>query len=111
MNNRTIPSSAPTTQTIEVPISVPTQPLVLRLTKPKEEDEAKPREDLHVTWEKGTIDNEHMNRLKSNCCCIYVPPREWDKPETWVRNEYETECCRGHTLPQPKEVEPSVIES
>uniref|UniRef100_A0A0K0E7H0 E3 ubiquitin-protein ligase PPP1R11 n=1 Tax=Strongyloides stercoralis TaxID=6248 RepID=A0A0K0E7H0_STRER len=69
------------------------EPLILRLKPiPVEKNE-----ELHVTWDESVIDNEHLGRQKSNCCCIYVPPREWDKPETRKRNEYETEFCRGHT--------------
>jgi len=81
------------------------------------------------------VDNEHMGRLRSNCCCVYVPPREWDadtssdeEDDTWVtvargllylvcycrccgrrkskRAKGETEHCRGHT-PADKTKEPS----
>ncbi|VDK61900.1 unnamed protein product [Cylicostephanus goldi] len=47
------------------------------------------------------MDNEHLGRLKSNCCCIYTRPRVWDDPSTWEQDEAETEHCRGHTLPPP----------
>uniref|UniRef100_A0A0N4ZX12 E3 ubiquitin-protein ligase PPP1R11 n=1 Tax=Parastrongyloides trichosuri TaxID=131310 RepID=A0A0N4ZX12_PARTI len=76
------------------------EPLILRL-KPLETE--KKEEELHVSWDESVIDNEHLGRKKSNCCCIFVPPREWDKPETHKRNEHETEHCRGHTEPQPPE--------
>jgi len=36
-----------------------------------------------VTFTADTVDNEHMGRLKSNCCCIYTKPRQWDDPSTW----------------------------
>uniref|UniRef100_A0A8R1E5U0 Protein phosphatase 1 regulatory subunit 11 n=1 Tax=Caenorhabditis japonica TaxID=281687 RepID=A0A8R1E5U0_CAEJA len=68
--------------------------LVLRLRPP-----ASPP---HVTWAADVVDNEHMGRLKSNCCCIYVAPRRWDDPSTWEQDEHETEHCRGHTLPEKK---------
>ncbi|VDM28912.1 unnamed protein product [Toxocara canis] len=68
--------------------------LVLRL-RPRS------RSPPHVTWAEGTIDNEHLGRLKSNCCCIWVKPRKWDDPSTWEQDEHETEHCRGHTLPPP----------
>lgn len=51
-----------------------------------------------VSFTPDTIDNEHMGRLKSNCCCIYIPPRIWDDRKTWKRDESETEHCRGHTI-------------
>lgn len=44
-----------------------------------------------------------MGRLKSNCCCIYTRPRQWDDPSTWEQDEHETEHCRGHTLPPDQE--------
>uniref|UniRef100_A0A915PQB2 E3 ubiquitin-protein ligase PPP1R11 n=1 Tax=Setaria digitata TaxID=48799 RepID=A0A915PQB2_9BILA len=67
-------------------------PLILRLKEPENE---KP----HVTWAEGTIDNENLGKLKSNCCCIWVEPRVWDDPTTWEQDECEVEHCRGHTLP------------
>jgi len=29
-----------------------------------------------VSWDPGVIDNEHMNKKKSKCCCVYVPPKD-----------------------------------
>ncbi|KAK5970120.1 Protein phosphatase 1 regulatory subunit 11 [Trichostrongylus colubriformis] len=69
--------------------------LVLRLRSQPIED--RPR----VTWAADVVDNEHLGRLKSNCCCIYTRPRVWDDPTTWEQDEAETEHCRGHTLPTP----------
>ncbi|GMR48336.1 hypothetical protein PMAYCL1PPCAC_18531 [Pristionchus mayeri] len=74
-------------------LSDPQQTLVLRLKK---------KEYPHVTWAKNVVDNEGLGRLKSNCCCIYVPPRDFDDPATWVPDECETAHCRGHTLAPPK---------
>ncbi|VDO62232.1 unnamed protein product [Haemonchus placei] len=37
-------------------------------------------------------DNEHLGRLKSNCCCIYTRPRVWDDPTTWEQDEAELRC-------------------
>uniref|UniRef100_A0A915D4M7 E3 ubiquitin-protein ligase PPP1R11 n=1 Tax=Ditylenchus dipsaci TaxID=166011 RepID=A0A915D4M7_9BILA len=58
-----------------------------------------------VTFSADTVDNEHLGRQKSNCCCIYVKPRVWNDPSTWVQDEDETEHCRGHTLEKKKEDE------
>ncbi|CAG9532771.1 unnamed protein product [Cercopithifilaria johnstoni] len=72
-------------------------PLILHLTQCE-------TERPHVTWAEGTIDNEHLGRRKSNCCCIWVKPRVWDDSTTWEQDECEVEHCRGHTLivpPQP----------
>ncbi|KAL3985434.1 Protein phosphatase inhibitor family protein [Acanthocheilonema viteae] len=77
-------------------------PLILHLTS---HETKRP----HVTWAEGTIDNEHLGRMKSNCCCIWVKPHVWDDSTTWEQDEYEVEHCRGHTLivpPQPnKEID------
>ncbi|KJH41037.1 protein phosphatase inhibitor [Dictyocaulus viviparus] len=73
-----------------------TEELVLRLRSAPVPDG--PR----VTWAADVIDNEHLGRLKSNCCCIYTRPRQWDDPSTWEQDEAETEHCRGHTLPPPR---------
>uniref|UniRef100_A0A1I7UCI0 Protein phosphatase 1 regulatory subunit 11 n=1 Tax=Caenorhabditis tropicalis TaxID=1561998 RepID=A0A1I7UCI0_9PELO len=83
-----------TSTTNAVEVQEQPEQLVLRLRAPVE----RPR----VTWGAGVIDNEHMGRLKSNCCCIYTPPRRWDDPSTWEPEEHETEHCRGHTLPEKK---------
>ncbi|KAK0416447.1 hypothetical protein QR680_012491 [Steinernema hermaphroditum] len=93
---RTTPTGTETVTTTETAQNVETQPqqLVLRLRNAED----RPR----VTWTADTVDNEHMGRLKSNCCCIYVKPRKWDDPSTWEQDENETEHCRGHTLPPPK---------
>ncbi|VDK73984.1 unnamed protein product [Litomosoides sigmodontis] len=69
-------------------------PLILHL---KQRETERP----HVTWAEDTIDNEHLGRLKSNCCCIWVKPHVWDDATTWEQNEYEVEHCRGHTLIVP----------
>ncbi len=36
-----------------------------------------------VTWTEETVDNEHMNKLKSKICCVYHRPRlNPDDPST-----------------------------
>ncbi|PAV74281.1 hypothetical protein WR25_24821 [Diploscapter pachys] len=77
----------------------PPEELILRLKKSAEGATAMrpPDSPPHITWAADVIDNEHLGRLKSNCCCIYTKPRQWDDPSTWEQDEYETEHCRGHT--------------
>merc|ERR1712228_187103 len=36
----------------------------------------------HVTWDSTVIDNEFMNKKKSNKCCIFHKPRRWDESDT-----------------------------
>uniref|UniRef100_A0A1Q3FE20 E3 ubiquitin-protein ligase PPP1R11 n=1 Tax=Culex tarsalis TaxID=7177 RepID=A0A1Q3FE20_CULTA len=64
------------------------QPPVLRLRLQK------PRSSKKVQWTNGTVDNEHMNKKKSKCCCVYVKPREFG--ESSSESEDECEHCFGH---------------
>ncbi|XP_058058454.1 E3 ubiquitin-protein ligase PPP1R11 [Anopheles bellator] len=54
----------------------------------------KPRSDKKVQWTNGTVDNEHMNKKKSKCCCIYEKPRAFG--ESSSESEDECEHCFGH---------------
>uniref|UniRef100_A0A182MRH4 E3 ubiquitin-protein ligase PPP1R11 n=1 Tax=Anopheles culicifacies TaxID=139723 RepID=A0A182MRH4_9DIPT len=64
------------------------EPPVLRLRLQK------PRNGKKVQWTNGTVDNEHLNRKKSKCCCIYVKPRAFG--ESSSESEDECEHCFGH---------------
>ncbi|XP_035914782.1 E3 ubiquitin-protein ligase PPP1R11 [Anopheles stephensi] len=64
------------------------EPPVLRLRLQK------PRNSKKVQWTNGTVDNEHMNKKKSKCCCIYVKPRAFG--ESSSESEDECEHCFGH---------------
>ncbi|XP_040165438.1 E3 ubiquitin-protein ligase PPP1R11-like [Anopheles arabiensis] len=68
--------------------SGPQEPPVLRLRLQK------PRNGKKVQWTNGTVDNEHMNKKKSKCCCIYVKPRAFG--ESSSESEDECEHCFGH---------------
>ena len=51
----------------------------------------------NITWGEDVVDNEHMNKRKSNLCCIYKKPKRWSESESDSsscdscdeRNEYE----------------------
>ncbi|CAG4972633.1 unnamed protein product [Colias eurytheme] len=47
-----------------------------------------------VVWTEDTVDNEHMNKKKSKCCCIYEKPRRFDESDT--ESDDECEHCFGH---------------
>ncbi|CAG9567582.1 unnamed protein product [Danaus chrysippus] len=47
-----------------------------------------------VVWTEDTVDNEHMNKKKSKCCCIYEKPRRWDESDS--ESDDECEHCFGH---------------
>mmetsp|Transcript_7358 Transcript_7358/g.14645 ORF Transcript_7358/g.14645 Transcript_7358/m.14645 type:complete len:168 (+) Transcript_7358:181-684(+) len=42
----------------------------------QEEDEKR------VTWDEDVVNNEHMNRKKSNKCCIYHKPKAFDESDS-----------------------------
>ncbi|EDW02879.1 uncharacterized protein ZK945.8 [Drosophila grimshawi] len=60
--------------------------LVLRLEQP--------RDKRRVVFQDGIIDNEHMNRMKSKCCCIYKKPLAFG--ESSSEDDDECEHCFGH---------------
>ncbi|KAH8344532.1 hypothetical protein KR084_009805, partial [Drosophila pseudotakahashii] len=47
-----------------------------------------------VGFHAGVIDNEHMNRRKSKCCCIYRRPHPFG--ESSSSTDDECEHCFGH---------------
>ncbi|XP_017073744.1 type 1 phosphatases regulator YPI1 [Drosophila eugracilis] len=61
--------------------------LRLRLAKPE-------RPQRRVGFHAGVIDNEHMNRRKSKCCCIYRKPHPFG--ESSSSTDDECEHCFGH---------------
>ena len=82
--------------------------MVLRLRPPEEVEQAQqpvPQESnttRRVQWAEDTIDNEHMDKFKSNSsfivtkvCCIYHAPRE--AVESGIKSESpETESSDDH---------------
>ncbi|KAI8034618.1 E3 ubiquitin-protein ligase PPP1R11 [Drosophila gunungcola] len=61
----------------------------LRLRLAQKEPTAK-----RVGFHSGVIDNEHMNRRKSKCCCIYRKPHPFG--ESSSSTDDECEHCFGH---------------
>ncbi|XP_076683472.1 E3 ubiquitin-protein ligase PPP1R11-like isoform X1 [Andrena cerasifolii] len=55
----------------------------------------KPKCNKKVQWTQGTVDNEHMNKKKSKCCCIYEKPRSFGESSS-EESEDECEHCHGH---------------
>lgn len=74
--------------------------VVLRLRKPPS------RNRRHVAWTEGTVDNEHMNRLKSKCCCVYVKPHKFGESSSDSEEE-ECEHCRGHVERRQRNKQPA----
>lgn len=73
--------------------------VVLKLRKPI-------KNRRHVAWHEGTVDNEHLNRRKSKCCCVYVKPHEFAESSSDSEDE-ECEHCRGHVERKQKKPAPS----
>lgn len=55
----------------------------------------KPRSNKKVQWTQGTVDNEHLNKKKSKCCCIYEKPRNFGESSSEDSDD-ECEHCHGH---------------
>ncbi|XP_034471923.1 E3 ubiquitin-protein ligase PPP1R11 [Drosophila innubila] len=52
------------------------------------------RDERRVVFHEGVVDNEHMNRMKSKCCCIYKKPLAFG--ESSSEDDDECEHCFGH---------------
>lgn len=61
----------------------------------------KPKTRKAVQWTTGTVDNEHLNRKKSKCCCQYTKPRAFDESSSSSSDE-ECEHCFGHVEKKKK---------
>lgn len=77
------------------------QVIHLKLKKPKNNRK-------QVSWDAHAIDNEHMNKKKSKCCCIYEKPKKFGDPDGADSNDNdECDSCMGskktHFLPRPED--------
>lgn len=54
----------------------------------------KPKHDKKVKWTTETVDNEHMNKKKSKCCCQYQKPKMFG--ESSSEDEDDCKSCSGH---------------
>ncbi|XP_018884319.1 E3 ubiquitin-protein ligase PPP1R11 isoform X1 [Gorilla gorilla gorilla] len=83
----------------ETTVTVTTEPenrsLTIKLRKRKPEKK--------VEWTSDTVDNEHMGRRSSKCCCIYEKPRAFGESSTESDEEEEEGC--GHTHCREEEEE------
>lgn len=62
----------------------------LKLTKSKNKE----KDEKKVGWTEETVDNEHMGKKKSKCCCIYKKPTVFG--ESSSESDDECENCFGH---------------
>ncbi|KAL7636012.1 UNVERIFIED_CONTAM: hypothetical protein RMT77_013830 [Armadillidium vulgare] len=63
---------------------------VVRLKLNKNEERKK------VKWTNDTVDNEHMGKKKSKCCCVYVRPKAFNESSSEDDSDGECEHCSGH---------------
>ncbi|OQR72946.1 protein phosphatase 1 regulatory subunit 11-like [Tropilaelaps mercedesae] len=61
--------------------------LVLKLKKPKS--------DRKVGWSSDVVDNEHLNKKKSKCCCVYTKPVGFGESSD-EDDDDDCEHCSGH---------------
>jgi len=58
-----------------------------------------------VSWTQETVDNEHLGKKKSKCCCVYVKPKKFGESDTESEGEGSSgeDCknCSGHTKSDP----------
>eukprot|EP00127_Corallochytrium_limacisporum_P004512 Clim_evm12s166 gene=Clim_evmTU12s166 len=62
-----------------------------RILRLKLEEKKKTRKS--VGFASGTVDNEHLGRKKSKCCCIYERPKRWDESDTESDSDDDSDCC------------------
>ncbi|NXN10354.1 PP1RB ligase, partial [Indicator maculatus] len=51
----------------------------------------KRKPDKKVEWSSDTVDNEHLGRRSSKCCCIYEKPKAFGESSTESEGEEEEE--------------------
>jgi protein phosphatase 1 regulatory subunit 11 len=100
-------TSTPTITTTNTNQTVRGNPptLVLGLNHPTE---IGPR----VRWSEETIDNEHLNKKKSKCCCVYTKPHDPQLNNDQDKEFDNCEHCRFHTesdyAAKPEERQPKI---
>uniref|UniRef100_A0AAJ7UL29 E3 ubiquitin-protein ligase PPP1R11 n=1 Tax=Petromyzon marinus TaxID=7757 RepID=A0AAJ7UL29_PETMA len=73
--------------------------LTLRLTRP--------RAERRVVWTSDTIDNEHLGRRSSKCCCVYQKPRDFGESSSDSETDEgggscgNAHCPHGHAHGHP----------
>lgn len=95
----TASSSATITETVDSSQPAPTEnrSITIRLRKRKT--------NKKVEWSSDTVDNEHLGRRSSKCCCIYEKPRAFGESSSESEEENggcgNAHCLRGHKKPFP----------
>src|SRR5687768_8943514 len=77
--------------------SQPLSPVTLKLRGQAD------KTDKKVKWTEETVDNEHLGRKKSKCCCVYEKPKEFAESST--ESEGECDDCCGHVEVKKKNLD------
>lgn len=86
-----VPGTSSETITETVQTSTPPPPqqegrsLTIKLRKRKTEKK--------VEWSSDTVDNEHLGRRSSKCCCIYEKPKQFGESSSESEGEDDDEGC------------------
>ncbi|XP_067865730.1 E3 ubiquitin-protein ligase PPP1R11 [Heterodontus francisci] len=89
--------SSTVTETVDgnQPADVENRSITIRLRKRKT--------NKKVEWTSDTVDNEHLGRRSSKCCCIYEKPRAFGESSSESEDEDagcgNAHCVRGHKKP------------
>ncbi|XP_062845571.1 E3 ubiquitin-protein ligase PPP1R11 [Trichomycterus rosablanca] len=88
------PSSETITETVQTGTPPPPQQegrsLTIKLRKRKT--------DKKVEWSSDTVDNEHLGRRSSKCCCIYEKPKQFGESSTESEGEDDEGCGSAHCI-------------
>ncbi|XP_051949024.1 E3 ubiquitin-protein ligase PPP1R11 [Xyrauchen texanus] len=87
-------SSETITETVQTGTPPPPQQegrsLTIKLRKRKTEKK--------VEWSSDTVDNEHLGRRSSKCCCIYEKPRQFGESSSESEGDDEEGCGNAHCI-------------
>uniref|UniRef100_UPI00398EF41E E3 ubiquitin-protein ligase PPP1R11 n=1 Tax=Pristiophorus japonicus TaxID=55135 RepID=UPI00398EF41E len=90
-------ASSTVTETVDgtQPADTENRSITIRLRKRKT--------NKKVEWTSDTVDNEHLGRRSSKCCCIYEKPRAFGESSSESEDEDggcgNAHCVRGHKKP------------
>ncbi|XP_061708068.1 E3 ubiquitin-protein ligase PPP1R11-like [Cydia pomonella] len=105
MGERLRPEEMATTSTavatVPSQIQEPAEPVAVITLRPR-------KSRKKVVWTEDTVDNEHMNKKKSKCCCIYEKPKAFGESDSEDSDD-ECEHCFGHVEKRHKQAGNSTV--
>ncbi|XP_047987607.1 E3 ubiquitin-protein ligase PPP1R11-like isoform X1 [Leguminivora glycinivorella] len=105
MGERLQPEDMATTSTavatVSSQIQEPAEPVAVITLRPR-------KSRKKVVWTDDTVDNEHMNKKKSKCCCIYEKPKAFGESDSEDSDD-ECEHCFGHVEKRHKQAGGSTV--